>query len=160
MPQKNPPTGYHSITPAIVVRDADKAIDFYKRAFGAEEIARMKGPDGSVMHAELRIGDSIFMLGEENPQWGTKSPQSLGGAHGSLHIYVPDTDAAYAKAVNAGAKSSSPPEDAFWGDRYAKVEDPFGHQWGLGTRIKDMTPEEQQKAGDEWMAKFAQTAAT
>ena len=148
---KNPPKGYHSVTPGITVRDAAKAIDFYKEAFGAEELDRMEGPDGSIMHAEIRIGDSIIMLGEENPAWGTKSPQTLGGVHGSLHIYVDDADAAFAKAVAAGCEPRYPMEDAFWGDRYGKVADPFGHEWGLGTRVKDLTPEETRKAAEAWM---------
>ena len=148
---KNPPKGYHSVTPAIVVRDAAKAIDFYKEAFGAEEIDRMQGPDGSVMHAEIRIGDSIVMLGEENPAWQTKSPVTLGGVHGSLHIYVDDANAAFARAVAAGCEARYPLEDAFWGDRYGKVTDPFGHEWGLATRVKDLSPEEIRKAAEAWM---------
>ena len=150
------PAGYHSVTPAIVVRDAAAAIDFYKKAFGAEEIDRMAGPDGSIMHAEIRIGDSILMLGEENEQWGTKSPLSLNGVHGSLHIYVEDADAAFNRALKAGATVRYPLEDAFWGDRYGKVTDPFGHEWGIATRVKDMTKAEMEKAGQEWMAKAAQ----
>jgi len=150
------PAGHHSVTPAIVVRDAAAAIDFYKKAFGAEEIDRMAGPDGSIMHAEIRIGDSILMLGEENEQWGTKSPLSLNGVHGSLHIYVEDADAAFNRALKAGATVRYPLEDAFWGDRYGKVTDPFGHEWGLATRVKDMTKAEMEKAGQEWMAKAAQ----
>jgi PhnB protein len=150
---KNPPKGYHSVTPAIVVRDAAKAIDFYKEAFGADEVDRMQGPDGSVMHAEIRIGDSIIMLGEENPMWQTKSPQTLGGVHGSLHIYVDDADAAFARAVAAGCEARYPMEDAFWGDRYGKVTDPFGHEWGLATRVKDLSPEEIRKAAEEWAQK-------
>jgi PhnB protein len=150
------PAGYHSVTPALVVRDAAAAIDFYKRAFGAEEIDRMAGPDGSIMHAEIRIGDSILMLSEENEQWGTKSPLSLNGVHGSLHIYVEDADAAFNRALKAGATVRYPLEDAFWGDRYGKVTDPFGHEWGLATRVKDMTKAEMEKAGQEWMAKAAQ----
>jgi uncharacterized glyoxalase superfamily protein PhnB len=150
------PAGYHTITPAIVVRDAAKAIDFYKQAFGAEEVDRMVGPDGSIMHAEIRIGDSLIMLGEENEQWGTRSPLSLNGVHGSLHIYVADADAAVDRAVKAGATIRYPMEDAFWGDRYGKVTDPFGHEWGIATRVKNMTREEMEAAGKEWMAKIAQ----
>jgi PhnB protein len=156
MTSKSPPTGYHSVTPGITVRGADKAIDFYKRAFGAQELSRMNGPDGSVMHAEIRIGDSTIMLGDENPEWGARSPQSLGGVAGSLHIYVPDADAVFNRAVKEGATVSQPLDDAFWGDRYGKLTDPFGHEWGIATRIRDMTPEEMQKAGEEWMAKAAQ----
>jgi PhnB protein len=159
MPSTSIPAGYHSVTPAIVVRDAAKAIDFYKRAFGAEEINRMAGPDGSIMHAEIRIGDSVLMLGEESEQWGTRSPLSLGGVHGSLHIYVADADASFNRAIQAGATVRYPLEDAFWGDRYGKVTDPFGHEWGIATRVKELSPAEMEEAGREWMAKVAQQAA-
>lgn len=155
-----PPAGYHSVTPTIVVRDAAAAIDFYKRAFGAEEIDRMAGPDGSIMHAEIRIGDSLIMLGEENEQWGTRSPLSTNGVHGSLHIYVDDADASFDRALKAGATVRYPLEDAFWGDRYGKVTDPFGHEWGIATRVKDMSKSEMQQAGQDWMAKAAQQTAS
>jgi PhnB protein len=155
MAKKGVPQGYHSVTPSIVVRDASKAIDFYKRAFGAEEVSRMHGPGGSIIHAEIRIGDSMVMLGEEKEEWGTKSPLSTNGNPGSLHIYVPDADAAFKRALDAGASVRHPLEDAFWGDRYGKVTDPFGHEWGLATRQKDMTDDEIQKAGEEWMAQMA-----
>lgn len=146
------PPGYHSITPSIIVRDAAGAIEFYKRAFGAEEAERMIGPDGKVMHAEIRIGDSVVMLGDENPEWGMQSPLSTNGNPGSLHIYVDDADAAFDHALRAGAKVKQPLEDAFWGDRYGKVTDPYGHQWGIATRVKEMTQEQMRKAGEEWMA--------
>lgn len=145
------PAGYHSVTPSIIVRDAAKAIEFYRRAFGAEEVTRMEGPDGSIMHAEIRIGDSPVMLGEENAKWGTLSPLSTSGNPGSLHIYVPDADAAFQRALDAGAVVRYPLEDAFWGDRYGKVADPFGHEWGIGTRVKELTPEEMERAGRAWM---------
>ena len=148
-----PPKGYHSVTPSIIVRDAAAAIAFYKEAFGAEEIDRMAGPDGSIMHAEIKIGDSLVMLGEENEQWGTRSPLSTNGNPGSLHIYVENADASFDRAVKAGAKVRYPMEDAFWGDRYGKVTDPFGHEWAIATRVKDMTKDEMEKAGKEWMAK-------
>jgi PhnB protein len=152
---QTPPSGYHVVTPAIVVRDAAQAIEFYQRAFGAEEVSRMKAPDGSIMHAEIRIGDSIVMLGEENEQWGTKSPLSTNGNPGSLHMYVADADAAFQRAVDAGASVTYPLEDAFWGDRYGKVRDPFGHEWGIATRVREMSDEETEKAGQEWMAQAA-----
>ena len=151
----SPPAGYHSVTPAIIVRDAAGAIDFYKRAFGAKEVSRFEGPDGTVMHAEILIGDSRVMLGEESPQFNTKSPLSTDGPTSSLHLYVPDADAAFEKALKAGATIQSPLEDAFWGDRYGKVVDPFGHQWGISTRIREMSDAEQAAAGAEWMAKMA-----
>ncbi|MEJ7809763.1 MAG: VOC family protein [Gemmatimonadaceae bacterium] len=158
MPAKSTPAGYHSVTPSIIVRDAAQAIEFYKRAFGAEEVSRMAGPDGSIMHAEIRIGDSRVMLGEENEQWGTLSPLSTKGNPGSLHLYVEDADAAFARALQAGATVRYPLENAFWGDRYGKVADPFGHEWGIATRMKEMTPEEMQQAGEAWMAQMAGTA--
>jgi uncharacterized glyoxalase superfamily protein PhnB len=147
------PPGYHSVTPSIIVRDAAKAIDFYKEAFGAEEIDRMAGPDGSIMHAEIKIGDSLVMLGEENEQWGTRSPLSTNGNPSSLHLYVEDADVSFDRALKAGAKVRYPLEDAFWGDRYGKVTDPFGHEWGIATRTKNLTPAEMEQAGKEWMAK-------
>jgi PhnB protein len=159
MPSKHIPAGYHSVTPALVVRNAAAAIDFYKRAFGAEEINRMAGPDGSIMHAEIRVGDSVIMLGEENEQWGMRSPLSLGGIHGSLHIYVENADASFERAIQAGATLRYPLEDAFWGDRYGKVTDPFGHEWGIATRVKELSNEEMAQAAQEWMAKAAQQTA-
>lgn len=153
------PAGYHTITPAIVVRDAAAAIEFYKKAFGAEEVHRMAGPDGSIMHAEIRIGDSVVMLGEENEQWGTKSPLSTNGVHGSLHIYVEDADASFNRALQAGATARYPLEDAFWGDRYGKVTDPYGHEWGIATRVKNLSDVEMRQAAEEWMAKAAQQTA-
>ena len=158
MSASSPPKGYHTVTPAIIVRDADKAIDFYRRALGAQEVSRMKGPDGSIMHAEIKIGDSLVMLGEENEQWGTKSPLSTSGLPSSLHIYVDDADRAFQRALDAGATVRYPLEDAFWGDRYGKITDPFGHEWGIATRVKDLSDEEMERAGKEWMAKQAQQA--
>ena len=151
MAKKSPPAGYHNVTPALVVRDAPAAITFYKEAFGAEELNRMPGPDGKIMHAEIKIGDSIIMLGEENPEWGALSPLSTKGTPGSLHIYVDDADAVYSKALRAGAKTKMPLEDAFWGDRYGKVTDPFGHEWGIATHVRDVSREEMKKAADDWM---------
>jgi PhnB protein len=154
------PAGYHTVTPAIIVRDAAAAIDFYAHAFGATEVSRMAGPDGKIMHAEIRIGDSLVMLGEENEQWGTKSPLLTNGNPGSLHIYVEDADAAFARALEAGATVRYPLENAFWGDRYGKVADPFGHEWGIATRMKDLSDAEMKAAADEWMTKAAQQMAT
>ena len=152
------PEGFRTVTPHMVLRDAAKAIDFYKQAFGAEEIERMLGPDGkSVMHAELKIGDSIIMLGEEFP--GTerfRSPQSLGGTTVSIHLYVPNVDAVCHRAVQAGAIASMPVMDTFWGDRYGKVTDPFGHEWGIATHKQDLTPEQIRKAAEEYFANAGQ----
>lgn len=136
------PPGYHTITPHIVVKDPAAAIEFYKKAFGAEEMFRMPGPDGkSVMHAEIRIGDSAIMLGGE---WENvcKGPISLGGTPVTLHLYVKDADAFFKKAVAAGATSIMEPMDAFWGDRYGKVRDPFGHEWSIATHMQDLSPDE------------------
>jgi len=157
--QKPIPAGFHTLNTAMVLKDARKAIEFYKKAFGAVEDGVMTGPDGKVMHAELTIGDSKIMLGEENPAWPMfKSAETLGASPISLHLYVPDADAAYKEAVDAGAKPEMPLEDAFWGDRYGKVKDPFGYSWAIATRVKNMTPEEMHKAGQEFMAKHATPA--
>jgi uncharacterized glyoxalase superfamily protein PhnB len=158
MTTKGVPAGYHSITPAIVVRDAARAIDFYKDAFGAEEVTRMSGPDGRIMHAEISIGDSRVMLGEENKEWGTVSPLTTQAVTGSLHIYVPDADAAFDRAQRAGATVAQPLADAFWGDRYGKLRDPFGHEWGIAARVKEMTQAEMEEAGRAWMAQMAPSA--
>lgn len=139
------PPGYRTVTPHLVVSDPARAIEFYKKAFGAEETARMPGPDGkSIMHAEIRIGDSAVMLGGE---WEgvCRGPTSLGGTSVTLHLYVKDADASYKRAVDAGATSIMQPMDAFWGDRYGKVRDPFGHEWSLATHIKDLTPKQIQE---------------
>lgn len=145
------PTGYHSITPGLIVKDIKKALAFYKKAFGAQEVTVLNNPDGSVMHAEIKIGDSMLMLGQENPEWPQhKSAESYGGSPISLNIYLADCDAAFKKAVAAGAKGVKSPEDAFWGDRYGQVEDPFGYSWGILTHKKDVSPAEMQKAAMEW----------
>lgn len=137
------PEGCHTVTPYIVVRDAAKAIEFYKRAFGAEEKRRIPGPgEKGVMHAEIRIGDSLVYLADEFPGMGCKSPESVGGATGSLHLYVADVDAAFKRAEGAGARAVMAVADMFWGDRYGKLVDPFGHEWGIATAREDLTPEE------------------
>jgi PhnB protein len=136
------PDGYHTVTPHLAVRDAAKAIEFYAKAFGAEELFRMPGPGGVVMHAEVKIGDSIVMLGEENPQMGASSPQTIGGSPVSLLLYVKDVDASFARADKAGCTVDLPPTDMFWGDRYGKLQDPFGHHWALATHKEDVSPEE------------------
>ena len=136
------PEGFRTITPHLTVRDAAGAIEFYKKAFGAEETVRMPSPDGKVMHSELRIGDSIFMLNEEFPEMGSKGPQSLGGTPVTVHIYVENADAAFDRATKAGAKVTMPLDNQFWGDRYGQLEDPYGHRWSIATHIEDPTPEE------------------
>jgi PhnB protein len=152
------PDGYHSLTPYMTVRDAARAIEFYKQAFGATEKGAMKGPDGKIMHAELRIGDSIFMLADEFPEFGSLSPQSTGGAGMGLHIYLEDVDSAFERAVKAGASVEMPVADMFWGDRYGKLRDPFGHKWSIGTHKADLSMEEIEKAQEEFMAKMPKSA--
>jgi len=145
------PAGFHTLTPHLVIKGATQAIDFYKRAFGAQEITRLSGPDGkSIMHADLKIGDSHVFLVEEMPQMGSRGPASLGATPVTIHMYVEDVDSAYGKAVAAGAQVRMPPADMFWGDRYGVLTDPFGHSWSLATRKADLTPEE--------IGKRAQTA--
>lgn len=139
------PPGYHSVTPYLALRDARAALDFYARAFGAELMLKLDMPDGSIAHAEIRIGDSILMLSEENPDWGNRSPQSLGGSPVFLMIYVPDVDAAFARALEAGAEAVRPVADQFYGDRSGTLKDPFGYQWTLATHIEDVSTEEAQK---------------
>lgn len=137
------PDGYHSVTPYLTIRGAAEALDFYRRAFGAEERVRMPGPDGQgVMHAEIRIGDSIVMLGEESIEMGAPSPKTLGGSGSSILIYVEDVDAAFDRAVNAGGTVRVPVTDMFWGDRYGQVADPFGHIWSIATHKEDVPPEQ------------------
>jgi len=142
---KNPPEGFRTATPYLVIRDAAKAIEFYKKAFGAQERFSMPGPDGKVMHGEFQIGDSIIMYTDENPQWGALSPQSLNGSPSSIFLYVPDVDATFKQAIAAGATEAMPVADMFWGDRYGKVVDPFGHRWDLATHKEDVAPEEMEK---------------
>jgi len=141
MPQVNPiPEGMRSVTPHLVVEGAAKAIDFYKQAFGAEEVSRLPTPDDRVAHAEIRIGDSAIMLGDAWPDYGVIGPKALKGSPVTIHLYVKDVDAAVARAVKAGAKVTAPVADMFWGDRYGKLEDPFGHHWSLATHIRDIDP--------------------
>lgn len=143
MPGVDPvPEGYSTITPHLVIDGAADAIEFYVKAFGAEEISRMPGPDGRLMHAEIRIVDSRVMLVDTFPQWGSKSPRVLGGSPVTIHIYVDDADALFTRAVAAGARVVLPIADMFWGDRYGKLEDPFGHKWSIASRIENLTAEE------------------
>lgn len=143
------PKGYHSLTPSIIVGDANAAIPFYQRALGAEEVTCMRSPDGGVMHAELRIGDSVFMLSGEWPDHGMKAP--LPNHHsGGLHVYVENVDQAFQRAVEAGCQVAMPVMNMFWGDRYGKVVDPYGHVWGLATRIEDVSPEECARRAANW----------
>ena len=152
------PEGYHSVTPYLVVRGAVDAIDFYKRAFGAEEVFRMPGPDGKhLMHAEIRIGDSFVFLNDELPEWGVRGPDPAAGVPVSLHLYVEDVDAVFKRAVAAGCTVKMPVQDMFWGDRYGKLVDPFGHEWGLATHKEDLSPEEMAKRAETAMAAMKQS---
>lgn len=153
------PQGYHTATPYLVCRDAGRAIDFYVKAFGAKEVVRMPGPDGKVMHGEFRIGDSMVMIGEEMPAYGAKSPQSLGGSPVNIFLYVPNVDKAFAQAVAAGCTVTMPLADQFWGDRYGKLSDPFGHLWGLATHTEDVAPKEMARRQEEFFAKQAKAAS-
>ncbi len=146
---KKIPDGMHSVTPHMVCAGASAALDFYKKAFGAVELSRLPGPDGKLMHASFRIGDSTIMLGDECPEWGALGPLALKGSPVTIHLYVEDVDAAFAQAVGAGATVKMPVSDMFWGDRYGVVTDPFGHQWSLATHTRDLTHEEIAKAGQE-----------
>ena len=146
---KKIPEGYHSITPALIVKDGNAAIEFYKKGFGAEERHRMKSPDGRIGHAELKIGDSIVMLTDEFPEMKCLSPKSIGGSPVSMYIYVEDVDDTINKAVSAGAKVLDPVKDQFWGDRHGRIEDPFGHLWFIATHKKDLSSEEMKKAAEE-----------
>jgi uncharacterized glyoxalase superfamily protein PhnB len=142
----------------MTVRDAVRAIDFYKHAFGAQERGVMKGPDGKVMHAELKIGDSVIMLADEFPEFGAVAPESGASTSMGLHIYVTDVDDAFDRAVKAGAKVEMPVSDQFWGDRYGKLRDPFGHKWSIATHVKDMSTDEMKQSMDEAMANMQKTA--
>jgi uncharacterized glyoxalase superfamily protein PhnB len=135
-----------TVTPYLCIKNAAQAVEFYKKAFGAVETARLPGPQGKIMHAMLRIGDSALMLVDEMPEWGALGPKALKGSPVTIHLYVDDVDAFAARAVKAGAKITMPVEDMFWGDRYGKLEDPFGHHWSLATHLRDVSPEEMQQA--------------
>jgi len=157
MPSVQPiPKGYHSVTPYLVVHDAARAIDFYKRAFGAHENMRMDGPGGKIAHAELKVGDSMIMLADEMPGSGMRSPRSTGGASAGIFLYVDNVDTVFKEAVSAGAKVDAQPSDMFWGDRYGKLTDPFGHQWSVATHKEDVAPQEMVKRMKEAMAKMEQ----
>jgi PhnB protein len=155
MPVSHVPAGYHTVVPYITVRGAAAAIEFYKAAFGATEIMRFAGPDGGVAHAEIEISGSRVMLGDEMPAWGNRGPQSLGGASGGLCVYLPDVDAAFAKAVAAGATAFRPVQDQFYGDRSGTVVDPFGHVWTLATHIEDVSVAEMHRRCAEFMKQAA-----
>lgn len=140
------PEGMSTVTPHLICAGAAEAIEFYKNAFGATELIRLPGPDGMIMHACLQIGNSRIMLAEETPKWRSFGPKSLNGTPVTLHLYVEDADSFAQHAVEVGAKLVMPVSDAFWGDRYGQVEDPFGHRWSIATHVKDMTADEIKNA--------------
>jgi PhnB protein len=154
------PAGYHTATPYLTVNDCARAIDFYKKAFNAQVVVRMEAPGGKIGHAEIKIGDSMIMLGDEMPGNAGRSPQSLGGTTAGIMLYVTDADASYKQAVDAGAKADMPPTDMFWGDRYGKLTDPFGHSWSIATHKEDVAPEEMKRRAQDAMAKMSQQATT
>ncbi len=147
------PDGFNTVTPHIVCQNAAAAIDFYRKAFGAEEVCRMSDPGGGLMHAEVAIGNSRVMLVDEMPQrGGCKSPKTLGGSPVTMHLYVNDADKVFNQAVSAGATPIMPVQDMFWGDRYGLVADPFGHQWSIATHKEDLTPEQMKERMAKMMA--------
>ena len=150
------PDGYHTATPYLVCKGADQAIEFYKKAFGATELLRMPGPDGKVMHAEIKIGDSPIMLGEEVPAMGFRCPQALGGSPVGIMLYVEDVDGLFAQAIEAGGKQQRPIVDQFYGDRSGTLEDPFGHIWTIATHKEDLSPEQINTRFEEMMKRQGQ----
>jgi PhnB protein len=153
------PEGYHSISPAITCKNAAAAIDFYKQAFGATEMNRMEGPGGRVMHAELRIGDSVIFVSDEFPGMSVAPiPGAVPSSY--LFLYTEDVDTTFNRALAAGATVGMPVTDMFWGDRYGKLTDPFGHSWGVATHIEDVAPDEMARRSAEWTAKMSGQAAS
>ena len=140
------PKIFHTVTPHLTIEGAADAIKFYKKAFGARELSRMKSPDGRLMHAMIMIGNSVVMLNDAYPEWGGKGPKALGGTPMAVHLYVEDADRVFRKAIKAGATVAMPLADMFWGDRYGLLLDPFGHRWAVATHKKDMTPAQMAKA--------------
>jgi PhnB protein len=149
------PPGYHTVTPYLSIKGAARAIDFYKKAFGATELCRLTGPNGSVGHAEIKIGDSPVMLSDECPDMGSKSPETLGGSPAGIALYVEDADAIFARAIAAGAVEVRPLKDQFWGDRSGTVRDPFGYSWTICTHKEDVSPQEMQSRFDAMMKQHA-----
>jgi len=152
MAVKPVPEGYHTATPYLYVRGGVKALDFYKKAFGATELMRMEGPGGSIGHAEIKIGDSPIMLADESPEMGARSPESYGGSAVGLMLYVPNVDETVKRAVGAGAKLDRAVEDKFYGDRMGSIIDPFGHIWYIATHVEDVSPDEMKRRAEAMMA--------
>ena len=152
------PAGYNSVSPYLVVSNSAEALEFYEKALGAETVMVMPGPSGqAVMHAEMRIGNSIVMMTDENPQFNMLSPTKLGGTAVSMHLYVEDVDAGFARATEAGCTVVFPPSDMFWGDRFCKVTDPYGHLWSLASHTEDVPPEEMGARQEEFFKQMAQS---
>jgi PhnB protein len=145
-PVKPIPDGMRTVTPHLICAGAAEAIEFYKKAFGAVETGRIPGPDGKLIHAAIRIGDSVVMLVDEFPDFGSVGPKALKGTPVVIHLYVEDADAFAARAAAAGARITMPVADMFWGDRYGQIEDPFGHRWSIGTHVRDVAPDEMRQA--------------
>jgi PhnB protein len=154
-PVKPIPDNYHTLTPNLVCRNGAQAIDFYKTVFGATEIMRMPGPDGKIMHAELKIGDSTFFLNDTMSKAMSAGPEPGASNPMYLHVYVADVDTVFNRAIEGGARVDMPVQDMFWGDRYGKMTDPFGQQWGVATHIEDVAPEEMKRRQDAFFAKAA-----
>lgn len=148
------PEGFHTVTPSLVLNDAAAAIEYYKKAFGATEVVRMLGPGGNVMHGEIKIGDSLIMLADEFPEM-SRSPRTLKGTASSVMLYVDDVDSVFKQAIDAGGTAIMPPADMFWGDRFSKLVDPFGHEWEIATHKEDVAPEEMQKRQEAFFAQMA-----
>src|SRR5580698_4895090 len=148
------PDGYYTVTPYLVVKGAAEALDFYKKAFGAIELLRMPGPDGKIMHAEFKIGNTPIMLGEEAPERDVKGPLSLGGSPVGICIYVADADAMFKTAIASGGKELHPMKNQFYGDRSGTLVDPFGHKWTVATHVEDVTPEEMRTRAEAAMKEF------
>jgi PhnB protein len=147
------PAGYHAVTPALIVKDPAKAIDFYKKIFGAKEVMRLNMPDGTIAHAEVDFGGSRLMVSPESKEWGTVSPQTLGGSPVTIHLYVADVDDVVRRAAAAGAKVLMPVADQFYGDRSGRLQDPFGHLWTISTHKEDVSEQEMKTRMADWTKK-------
>jgi PhnB protein len=150
------PPGFHTLTPSLTVGNAAQAIEFYKKALGAQERMRMAGPDGKITHAELQIGNSVIFMNDENPAWGAKSPHTLGGSASNFYLYVEDVDKSFQRAVEAGGKVTMPVMDMFWGDRMGNFTDPYGFSWTLATHTQDMTEQEMEEGAKQFHAQMAE----
>ena len=155
-PVKPIPEGFHSLIPSLTCRGADRAIEFYKKAFGATELMRMPSPDGKIGHAELKFGDSTLMLNDEVPGMAAAPSASVPSSY--LYLYVSDVDSVFKRAIAAGAKETMAVQDMFWGDRYGKLTDPFGHHWGIATHKEDVAPAEMEKRAAAFFASMAKAA--